>query len=304
MGDTNQKYCSRCNIQKDADKFLKKCNICKECENARKKREYHAEPIESHKTCSICKNIKPVDSFLKNRVVCKECNNEKRRNKYKNNEDHRLKLIKTASEFKHQKVLISRKKKEDEIGKDNKKCSICSEIKSKDMFRHNRLKCRICEREEPLEKMKRYIRTRIYIALKKLKKQNTIQYLGLSSSDYFKWILSYNPLYTIDNYGKVWHIDHVIPLSRFNLNDENEHIIAFNWRNTMPLSAKENLAKNNRILVLQIEQHYNHLINYHKENQLDLPQVFNELFVKHLVDGNTLKLSLPLTNGNICEELG
>ena len=41
---------------------------------------------------------------------------------------------------------------------------------------------------------------------------------------------------------------------------------------------------------------------YHKENNLDLPQEYIDLFAKHLVDGETLKPSLPLTFGNICEE--
>ena len=34
------------------------------------------------------------------------------------------------------------------------------------MFRYNRLKCRDCERDDPKEKFKRYIRTRIYNCLR------------------------------------------------------------------------------------------------------------------------------------------
>ena len=71
----------------------------------------------------------------------------------------------------------------------------------------------------------------------------------------------------------------------------------------MPLSCKENLSKNNKIIKSQVEQHYKKLVDYHIENKLDLPQVFINLFAKHLVDGNPLKLSLPLISGNICEEL-
>jgi hypothetical protein len=46
----------------------------------------------------------------------------------------------------------------------------------------------------------------------------------------------------------------------------------------MPLSAKENLSKNNKIIKSQIEQHYKNLVEYHKENKLDLPQVYIDLF--------------------------
>ena len=62
----------------------------------------------------------------------------------------------------------------------------------------------------------------------------------------------------------------------------------------MPLSAKENLSKNSKILLPQIEQHLEKLKEYHLENKLDLPQVFIDLFAKYLVDGKPLKLSLPL----------
>ena len=72
----------------------------------------------------------------------------------------------------------------------------------------------------------------------------------------------------------------------------------------MPLSRVENMSKNNKIITEQIELHYKKLIDYHIENKLELPQVFIDLFAKHLDDGKLLKSSLPLTLGNVCEELG
>ena len=71
----------------------------------------------------------------------------------------------------------------------------------------------------------------------------------------------------------------------------------------MPLSATDNLKKGMKIIKPQVEEHYKKLVEYHLENKLDLPQVFIDLFAKHLVDGKPLKLSLPLTSGNLCEEL-
>ena len=108
----------------------------------------------------------------------------------------------------------------------------------------------------------------------------------------------------MENHGKIWHIDHVIPISKFNLDNLEEQLLAFNWRNTMPLSSKENLSKNNKILKSQIEQHLTTLLDYHKKNNIEIPQEYIDLFAKHLVDGNTLKISLPLTIGNVREELG
>ncbi len=190
-----------------------------------------------------------------------------------------------AGEFKHNKVIERQKLKEIEIGIDNKKCSNCNNIKPKKCFRYNRLKCRDCERDEPNAKFKRVVRARIWHALT-IKKLHTIEYLGCSSPDYLLWILNYNKIYTLDNRGTEWHIDHVIPLSHFDLENIDEQIIAFNWRNTMPLAAKENLSKNCKILKPQIEQHMKYLSEYHIQNNIEFPQIFIDLFAKHLDAGS------------------
>lgn len=296
----NDKVCSKCSESKSNDKFIKNRNICKECRNERSRANYNAAEVcsenivESCKECITCNETKSLCDFVKKLNVCKDCNNLRRRSKYQNDEEHRLKMIRVASEFKHNKVIERQKTKLEEIGEDNKKCSICFTIKNKCRFRYNRLKCRDCERDDPVEKFKRTVRSRIYIGLKQRKTMHTISYLGCSSADYFQWMLTYDERYTIENRGTEWHIDHVIPLSHFNLEDEDEQKIAFNWRNTMPLNAKENLSKNNKILPLQIEQHVKYLSDYHKDKKLELPQVFIDLFAKHLVDGKPPKLSLPL----------
>ena len=152
-------------------------------------------------------------------------------------------------------------------------------------FRHNRLKCKDCERDEPINKFKRVVRARIWYALTS-KKLHTIEYLGCSSLYYLQWILTYDDKYTLDNRGTEWHIDHVIPLSHFNLENIDEQMIAFNWRNTMPLAAKENLSKNCKILKPQIEQHLKYLSEYHTKNNIEFPQIFIDLFAKHLDAGS------------------
>jgi hypothetical protein len=51
---------------------------------------------------------------------------------------------------------------------------------------------------------------------------------------------------TWDNYGKIWHIDHIKPLSWFNLEEEFKD--AWNLSNLQPLEAFTNLSKNNRYI--------------------------------------------------------
>lgn len=243
------------------------------------------------KTCNKCGLNKDVSLCLSTHNICKDCNNKRRRDKYINDEEQRKKLIKKAIEFKQQKRDIKRQQLQqlqefqEEIGLDNKKCKYCKEIKHKDRFRYNRLKCRDCERDEPLEKFKRVIRSRITNALK-LKQKHTVEYLGCSIDEYIKWLQYNENNYTLENRGTEWHIDHVIPLSKFNLEDQEEQIIAFNWRNTMALSPKENLSKNNKIIQSQIKKHYFDLLEYHTENNIELPQEYINLFAKHLVAGS------------------
>jgi hypothetical protein len=301
-----EKCCSKCGETKIKNMFISKRNICKECRNKNSREKYKALEITENEEqqCNTCKSQKSITSFIKNRQICKDCNNNKRRTLYINDEEHRKKLIQLASNFKSKKTFGKNKQKEEEIGIDNKKCSCCNSIKHKASFRHNRLRCKDCERDEPIEKMKRVIRSRIISALTK-KNKHTIEYLGCNTPEYLKWLLKNDSGYTLENRGKEWHIDHVIPLSHFDLENEQQQLIAFNWRNTMPLSCQENLKKNNKIIKSQIEQHYKKLLKYHIENKLDLPQVFIDLFCDVAkLTGSSLEPSLPLTSGNTCEELG
>ena len=51
-------------------------------------------------------------------------------------------------------------------------------------------------------------------------------------------------------------------------------------------SCKENLSKNNKILKSQIEQHLTTLLDYHKKNNIEMPQEYIDLFAKHLDAGS------------------
>ena len=275
-----EKCCSRCKNIKNEDKFIPKRNICKECRNNRSREKYNSNEVNNEiveQDCVICNKSKLLSLFIKNRNICKECNNNKRKEKYKTDQEHRIKIIEQVTTFKHNKVIEKQKLKETEIGIGNIKCNYCNEIKLNERFRHNRLKCKDCEREEPISKIIRNVRSRILSAIKN-KSKHTISYLGCNCSDYLKWLLKNENSYTFENYGKEWHIDHVIPISKFDITNEEQQLLAFNWRNTMPLSVEENLKKNNKIIKSQIEQHYKNLLEYHIENKLDLPQVFIDLF--------------------------
>jgi hypothetical protein len=93
------------------------------------------------------------------------------------------------------------------------------------------------------------IRSRLNKALKKsFKKYSTIKNLGCSA-EYLKTYLEskFKKDMSWGNYGQ-WHIDHIIPLSSFNLLEEQQFKIACHYTNLQPLWAKENLSKGNKII--------------------------------------------------------
>lgn len=251
-----------------------------------------SETKHLEKTCSKCNITKLLDMFVIGRNLCKSCRNEKTRNDYcninftdiKEQKCNNCEIIKNITNFhKGRKICISctSKKRRDKYANDEqyKKRVI------KETIKYRKGKKWI---DSPLEEFKRKVRSNIIRYLSN-KGKRTMEYLGCSREDYLKWLLNNNNSYTLDNHGKEWHIDHVIPLSKFNLTDEKQQDIAFNWRNTMPLSCEENLKKNNKIIPEQVKTHYEKLKKYHEENKLDLPQVYIDLFAKHLVAGSPLE---------------
>jgi len=52
-----------------------------------------------------------------------------------------------------------------------------------------------------------------------------------------------------DNHGKIWEIDHIIPVSSFDLTKPEEQKKAFNYKNLQPLIKIENRRKGDRIII-------------------------------------------------------
>ncbi len=49
------------------------------------------------------------------------------------------------------------------------------------------------------------------------------------------------------NYGEKWVIDHIVPFRVFNVFDEKELLIVWNYRNLMPLLKEDNLKKEGNV---------------------------------------------------------
>jgi len=76
----------------------------------------------------------------------------------------------------------------------------------------------------------------------------SLKYLGCSIEEYKKYIESMwkNGMSWANRGVTGWHIDHIEPISKFNLSDEGERFKAFNYKNTQPLWYRDNLTKRDK----------------------------------------------------------
>lgn len=234
------------------------------------------------KICKTCKTEKTFDKFelrsdtKKYRGDCKEC---------RNNYVGQYKLDRASG--------VRKKKAAVEIVDGNKLCSVCNELKALSEFSQRsdsahgyRLECKTCKHAY----MQKYCET-IYNAVRRQKKQTDIAFCLLcnhrnyvykcltrfqnkrgSSESYVgcclqrlkDWLeFQFDDGMTWDNYGTMWTVDHVLPLSRFVMTDEEQTTIAFNWTNMRP--SLDNFEKSNKI---EPWTYFNTMISAHRFIQL------------------------------------
>lgn len=82
------------------------------------------------------------------------------------------------------------------------------------------------------------------------KGSKTFDMIGCSIKEFYQYIESkFLPGMTWDNHGlHTWHLDHIIPVSSFDLRDPRQQKRCFHYTNLQPLWAKDNLIKHNKIL--------------------------------------------------------
>jgi hypothetical protein len=238
----------------------------------------------------FCTKCHVEKDLLKNRTICKDCKNDyerERRRKEKENQEVK-KEKKEIERIRYQTKKLSVKEVILDANK-NKICSVCNIEKSEMDFHvaknkgHIRAMCKDCSsikrkeyyknnREaiikqtnnytvqkmnaEPIFKMERRLRTRIYQAFKAqtYKKNNrTWKYLNCTASEFQKWIeyQLYDGM-TMENYGKFWNLDHVKACSNFDLSNENEVKECFCWKNIRPYRSEKNREKYNKVILHDI----------------------------------------------------
>ena len=296
------KICDMCETEKTLDEFHKRYKQCKACVNEKERKRYDARK-NSERVCTICEETIPTSFIKRADKVCNDCH-------YKRTHPDGMKVCNTCAETKEMSLFVKQRSqcqacKTQKDGERYQKlkaeegtrtCSVCKEVKDCKRFSPGKPYCMVClnaqERKDrnsnPILKVKKNVRNRIYAVLTdEEKREKSVKYLGSNTEDYLKWLTFSEPKYFF--HGNVWHIDHVIPLARFDLSKTDQQMLAFNWRNTMPLIRQENMSKHAKVDKKQVAAHLAKLEQYHTQQNTKIPNEFVELFATHLDAGTPLE---------------
>ena len=106
------------------------------------------------------------------------------------------------------------------------------------------------KRSDPVFRLSNNVRRAVHDALKTQSSNKNCRshdYLGCTGREFAEYLVhhyAWKSWFTLENYGTVWHVDHVRPLASFDLSDHGEAKSAFHYTNCQPLSASENISKN------------------------------------------------------------
>ena len=183
--------------------------------------------------CTKCKEIKPMTDFYRSgeglTPHCKSCfkryyeENKSRRQEYQ------------------RKYYEENKAKRNEYQKDYRKSH-------KDEIRCYYRKYKKDRYAEDLDfRIRCTLRSRLANAIKHERAGSAMKDLGCSLEQLKHSLVSkFQPSMSWKNYGE-WHIDHIIPLSSFDLTDRDQFLKAVHYTNLQPLWEEENIRKGNEV---------------------------------------------------------
>jgi hypothetical protein len=210
------KKCIKCGINKEISEFVKTKNSCKECEKEYKK-QYRLKNKEKVK-------LKAKAYYENNKDFLKE----KVKENYEKNKEKKIAYQKKYSEENKDKI----KEYKSNYAQLNK----CKIREYKNNYQNKR------RNEDPIFKLKYVISRSIRRSLKCKgisKDKKSIEILGCSI-EFFKIYLEklFNSEMSWENYGTIWDLDHVIPLSTA---ITEEDVIKLNhYTNLQPLDSHIN----------------------------------------------------------------
>lgn len=202
------------------------------------------------KICSKCKTTQSVDNFSSDKThgdgkksVCKLCRSTYEKEWYKNNKKRHRKNTRRWAKNNPEKIYRAQKRfkiEHPERVRFFQQRYFYSNKESLYKYRNDRYK------NNPNVKIANVLRSRLNSSLKNFNTTNNhIKYLGCSIDNLKIYLENmFLPGMLWDNWTRTgWHIDHIIPLCKFDLIDEDQLKQACHYTNLQPLWAKDNFKK-------------------------------------------------------------
>ena len=217
------------------------------------------------KTCVKCNIEKPNGGFRiysNGRIAntCKSCLNEMDKIRKKN---LRKKYLETAV-FKCTLCNVDKTLNQFAKLKKNYKKKVC--LKCYPTFLKNE-KNQWCANERLVNvnyRIKKSLAARLRAVLHK--EDSTMSYIGCPIQYLREWFeYNFTPAMNWNNYADYWHIDHIVPVDCFDLTDETEKRICWNWTNLAPLKRSTNCSKKSSIDKTQVLSIKEKLIKFKEE---------------------------------------
>lgn len=164
---------------------------------------------------------------------CKDCRNIQKRIHYKENRE-RLLSEKKEGYYNNREEYIERSQK--------------YYYKNRDVLNKRRYKYLSERRKEAEHRLIHNACSRIRCVCRGIElPKSKMKYLGCTGAELKLHLESmFLDGMSWDNYGTVWHVDHKIPLSWFDMNHEGDRKTALCYTNLQPMFALENIRKGGR----------------------------------------------------------
>lgn len=222
--------------------------------------------------CCTCKNIKEFKEFNKSKNqpndlhrVCKECRKEERikykdvikqkqNEYYKKNKEKLLEKNKLYTINNKETNCIQKKKYRNE-NKEHIK------IKQKEYLPIRKEKIKERRKNDKNFQLSEILRSKYH---KMIKGKNTSykDIIGCEIKQLKDWLeFQFDKNMSWENQGSYWEIDHILPINKFNFENEREIHICFNWTNLQPLYKIENKRKTDNI---ELHYYMNSVISLHR----------------------------------------
>lgn len=247
-GVFTKKQCKKCKVDKYVAEYHKDskypdglCTWCRECSYSYKKERKNGKKIRVpdfevngvlSRKCRVCEKNKSLGEFHSN----KNCLNGRERKCIKCTYQQAKKAGRTKPTPKRRENTNRRRK---ELGK--------SYRNQQNAWRNNYYKT------NPRFRISSTLRNRIKDALKRqntYKGSETFKLLGATAEEVRVYLESlWLPGMSWENYGfgdDKWHIDHIKPITAYDLTIKENQYACFNYKNLQPLWQKDNLQKHNK----------------------------------------------------------